>query len=223
MSEVQKVAARQAGWAVAAVAVAAVVTLIGIVMFTAVAGYFMLTAMAVVTPLQLREHPKAFARVCAFLSAGLLAWAVVGLVIGMFLFLPTAVLLLFAALADADNRPGGWWAASAPLAAAAAMALPSVMPPDTGNGPPPSFHANLDSTSRFHDPDFNKKKARLKEFGATSVSVGEWAGRLELTVEVPEGFHEESRARLEERIRQLPGVVDLCFDTYDTCQKELQG
>ncbi|WP_158754810.1 hypothetical protein [Streptomyces sp. NRRL F-2580] len=222
MSEVQKVSARQTGWAVAAVVVAAAVTVGGLIMFFAVAELFVFTALAVAIPLQLRKHPKAFARTCIFLSSGLLVWGVFGLLVGMFLFLPAAVLLLFAALADADNRPGGWWVAASPIAAALALALAFAVPSHSGNEQTfkYAFYANLDSVSRLHDPLFNKRKERLKEFGATNVSFTEKEeGRLMLTVQVPEEFHGQVRHKLEWEIMDISGVVALCYGTYDASQQ----
>jgi hypothetical protein len=46
-------------------------------------------------------------------------WALAGAVVGTFVFVPTALLLLVAAFVDAGNRPGGWFAATTPLAATA--------------------------------------------------------------------------------------------------------
>lgn len=209
--------ARQRGWAVAAVVVAVVPAAIGL--STYLAGLFLVTATAVAVPLLLREHPKAFARACLALGAGLLAWALIGAVIGMFLFIPAALLLLVAAFADAGNRPGAWSAVATPIAAAAAVALFWLQPPDPENEPPPTFHATLDSTSRFHDRDFNQRKERLRDFGATRIEVAEHhSGQLVLTVGMPDSFAEgQGQDGLKEQILRLPGVVDVRLCTFHTC------
>ncbi|MFF4085063.1 hypothetical protein ACFYZN_37520 [Streptomyces sp. NPDC001777] len=147
----------------------------------------------------------------------MLAWALVGAVIGMFLFVPAALLLLVAAFVDAGNRPGAWFAVTMPITAVTAFAL-IVLPPDPENEPPPYFNASLDSTDRFYDWEFNKRKEHLRDFGATSIEVYERAGQLELKVGIPESFMEgQSQDRLREKIAGLPGVVEVRLCAFHTC------
>ncbi|MGC5008461.1 hypothetical protein [Streptomyces sp. DT203] len=99
------------------------------------------------------------------------------------------------------------------------MALFNLQPPDPKNEPPPSFHATLVSTSRFHDRDFNQCKERLQDFGATRIEVGEdQPGQLVLTVGLPGNFTEgQSQDRLKEQMLRLSGAVDLRLCTFHTC------
>ncbi|MGR4878108.1 hypothetical protein ACIPUC_01550 [Streptomyces sp. LARHCF249] len=103
----------------------------------------------------MRDQPKVFARACLVVGAGLLAWALIGAVIGMFLFIPAAL----------------------------------------------------------------QRKEQLRDFGATRISVAEHRpGQLVLTVGIPDSFAEgHSQDRLKEQILRLPGVVDLRFCTFHTC------
>ncbi|MER5853248.1 hypothetical protein ABT126_41510 [Streptomyces sp. NPDC002012] len=211
--------ARQWGWAVAGVVAAGIAAALGLVIVTYLAGFFVISVAAVAVPLLMRDQPKGFARACFVVGAGLLAWGLIGAVIGMFLFVPAALLLLVAAFTDAGNRPVAWLAVTTPIAAAAAVALFYLQPPDLENEPPPSFHATLDSTSRFYDLDFNLRKEQLRDFGATRIEVGEHQpGQLILTVGMPDSFAEgQSQDRLKEQILRLPGVVDLRLCTFHTC------
>lgn len=88
VGESQRVSARQWGWALAAVVAAALVTAFGLVMGPYLAGLFIISAAAVAVPLMMRNQPKSFARACLLVGVGLLAWAMIGAVIGMFLFIP---------------------------------------------------------------------------------------------------------------------------------------
>ncbi|MEU9081394.1 hypothetical protein [Streptomyces sp. NPDC048357] len=219
MDEDQSVAGRQWRWALAGVVAAGIAAALGLAMGPYLGGYFVLSAGAAAFPLLMRDWPKGFSRACLAAGAGLLAWSLIGAVIGMFLFVPAALLLFVAAFAGNGNRPGAWPALAAPLAAVAAVAAFYLQPPDPDNEPPPSFRATLDSMSRGHDRDFNRRAEQLRDFGATRVEVAEHAaGQLVLTVGIPEGFAEESQDRLEEQVRQLPGVVDVRFCTFHTCE-----
>ncbi|MET7622290.1 hypothetical protein [Streptomyces sp. NPDC005408] len=209
--------ARQRAWAVAGIVAAVGAAVLGLLLSLFLAGLFVVSAAAAAVPLLMREQPKVFARACLVIGTGLLAWGLIGAVIGMFLFLPAALLLLVAAFVDAGNRPGAWWGVTVPLAGAAAFAL-IVLPSDPKNEPPPYFNATLDSTSRFNDREFNERKERLRDFGATQVEVAESAGRLKLHVGIPESFPEgRSQDGLREEIDRLPGVVEVRLCTFHTC------
>lgn len=53
----------------------------------------------------------------------MLAWAVIGAAVGMFLFIPVALLLLVAAFAGDGVRPSGWLVVITPIAAVTAVAV----------------------------------------------------------------------------------------------------
>ncbi|MFI1647331.1 hypothetical protein ACH4XT_10390 [Streptomyces avidinii] len=217
VEECQGVSARQWAWAVAGLVAAGGAAVLGLLLSVFLAGLFIVSAAAAAVPLLAREQPKAFARTCLVIGTGLLAWALIGAVIGMFLFLPAALSLLVAAFVDSDNRPGAWFAVTVPLAGAFASAL-IVLPSDPDNEPPPYFNAALDSTSRFYDREFNERKERLRDFGATPIQVAESAGRLKLHVGMPERFQEgQSQGEPREEIDRLPGVVDVRLCTFHTC------
>ncbi|MEU9803314.1 hypothetical protein [Streptomyces sp. NPDC051000] len=184
------------------------------------AQFFFLSAAAAAPPILVRDWPRIFAGACLVVGMGLLAWAVIGTVIGMFLFIPTALLLLVAAFSNAGVGPGTWLVVVAPIAAVAAVTTFFLRPPSPESGPPPSYHATLDSPGRAHDRDFNRGKERLREFGATSISVAEGpSGRLELVVGTTEIFAAgQTHDRLKEQILRLFGVLELCLGTYDTCE-----
>ncbi|MEV7519689.1 hypothetical protein [Streptomyces sp. NPDC091371] len=211
--------ARQWGWAVAGVVAAGIVAALAFVIAPYLAGLFLASAVVAAVPLAMRQWPKGFATACLVVGAGLLAWALIGAVVGMFLFIPAALLLFVAAFADGRNRPRVWPAVAAPLAAAAAVVLCYSQPPDPANEPPPYFEATLDSGSRYRDPEFKERKELLRDFGATRVEVGEYGGgRFLLTVGMPDTFPDgQSQEGLQEKIQQVPGVVAVRFCTFHTC------
>ncbi|MGW6981400.1 hypothetical protein ACWGE1_18425 [Streptomyces sp. NPDC054932] len=195
----------------------------GLVIGPYLAALFIISAAAVAVPLLMRDRPKLFARACLVVGMGLLAWAMIGAVIGMILFIPAALLLLVAAFAAPGNRPDAWLAVAAPLVAATVVAAFYLQPPDPENEPPPWFSATLDISTRVHDRNFNRdfhqRRERLRDFGATRVSVYERRpGQFVLDVKMPDTFAEgQSQDRLKEQILQLPEVVELRLCTFHTC------
>ncbi|MFF9982340.1 hypothetical protein [Streptomyces erythrochromogenes] len=109
-------------WAWAALVAAVVAAALGLVMGPYLAPLFIMSAAVVAVPLALRNQPESFAGSCLLIGVSLLAWAMIGAVIGMVLFIPAALLLLVAAFAAAGNRPGAWLAVTAPIVAVAAVA-----------------------------------------------------------------------------------------------------
>ncbi|MGW1467232.1 hypothetical protein ACWCPT_23175 [Streptomyces sp. NPDC002308] len=85
---------------------------------TGLAAIFLLTALPVAVPLMLRNDARPFARASLVVGTGLLTWAVVGVLLGMFLFAPTALMLLAAAFLDPHTRPGALWLIAAVCAPA---------------------------------------------------------------------------------------------------------
>ncbi|MFF2192591.1 hypothetical protein [Streptomyces sp. NPDC058157] len=222
MVEHQQVSARQRGWAVAALVahVAAAAWWIWMTdgfLFDVCAS----TAVMAVVPFLTLGRPKAFARACLLIGWGVLAWSLIGTIIGMFVFLPGALLLLTAAFVQPGNRPGAGFAVGVPLAVVLASAgvLSALQGPDPDNEPPPSLHATMDSMDRFHDRELNLRKEGLREFGALDAGMVEMEpGRLVLVVEMPDHFPEaQTQDRLMEEVRRLPGVVDVRVCTFHTC------
>ncbi|WP_148086916.1 hypothetical protein [Streptomyces sp. PanSC19] len=213
--------ARQRAWIVAGVVTAGLAAALGLLIAPLSGGSFLMTALVAVTPLLMQDHPKACARTCLVIGSALLAWAVIGAVIGMFLFAPAALLLVIAPFVDPGNRHGPWFSAIAPVVTAAAIALiasPPGQDHDPENEPPPSFRATLDSTDRFRDRQFNERKERLLDHGATRVEVYEYAGRLILQVGMPDTFTDgRTEGALRDEIAGLPGVVDIRRCTFHTC------
>ncbi|MCX5406366.1 hypothetical protein OHA37_21130 [Streptomyces sp. NBC_00335] len=225
MEESQKVSGQQWAWGVAGVAAAGAAAVLGIAMSQLLGGFFFTTAIVTAAPLLMRGGPKAFARTCLLIGSGLIAWSVIGALIGMFFFLPAAVLLLIAAFVDPQNRPGTRFSVAAPLMAAASfalIALPLFFPSahdSEANEPPPYFSAKLDGENdRDRSQEVDGYKERLRPFGATQVEVGEYAGELKLHVGMPKHFPEEGgREALKAEISRIPGVSAVRFCTFHTC------
>ncbi|MBW5481195.1 hypothetical protein [Streptomyces bambusae] len=123
MEEGRRVSTLQWALMVSAVVAAGVATALGLVLAPLLGGFFLFTALVTITPLPMRENPKACTRTCFAIGLCLLAWALIGTIIGMFVFLPAALLMLVAPFADRDNRPGAWFTALTPVAVAALVAL----------------------------------------------------------------------------------------------------
>ncbi len=219
---VERVAARQFGWAVAAV-----VTMVPglFALPSTLAGLFLLTAIPVVIPLTQRGAPQLFARCCLVIGVVLLGWSVVAAVLGMIFFLPAALLLLIAAFADSGNRPGAWVMLGGGGGAVALTVLVALglYTPDGGNGggdslPPPStfYRATVDSPERFSDSKFRGGVEKLKEYGATYTytDTGNWRGCSYLTVDYRAGA---SPSWLKWRIGNLPGVTEVRLCTSLAC------
>lgn len=125
----RSVSTRQRSWVVAGAVTAGLTAAFGLWIAPVLGSLFLMSTLPAGLPLLLmREHAKACARACLVAGTAVLTWAVIGAVIGMFLFVPTALVLLIAAYVDADNRPGRWFAAATPLAAAAVFALIILWP-----------------------------------------------------------------------------------------------
>ncbi|MFD8014256.1 hypothetical protein [Streptomyces sp. NPDC058955] len=78
-------------------------------------GLYFLAALPVALPFFLRRAPRAFARACLVVGTVLSVWVVVGFVVGMFLLVPAAALLLTAAFLDPWTRPGAWGVLAVPV------------------------------------------------------------------------------------------------------------
>ncbi|MEU1091307.1 hypothetical protein ACFYPN_28255 [Streptomyces sp. NPDC005576] len=74
---------------------------------------FLLAATPVAVPVLLRDEPQPFAWASLIVGTSLLAGAVVGALLGMFLFVPTALMLLAIAFMDSRARPSVLWAVAA--------------------------------------------------------------------------------------------------------------
>ncbi|MFJ8164861.1 hypothetical protein ACIRBY_28600 [Streptomyces sp. NPDC096136] len=224
MSEHRKVSVRQRGWA-AAGALAAWGAVASLIVHEAqpdrLFAVFAVTAIATTLPMLLQDGPRTFARACLVIGLGLLTFGLAAAALGMFLFVPAALLLLVAAFANPGNRPGPWFSVIAPFTAVVAAALLTPQPhrPNSENEPPPSLHAALDSTDRFHDRELGRRKERLRDFGALGAEMVETEpGRLVLVVKMPEHFTAgQSQEALREQVRRLPGVVDVRLCTFHTC------
>ncbi|MEU2156424.1 hypothetical protein ABZ532_15625 [Streptomyces sp. NPDC019396] len=126
----QRVAALQWKWAVGGAVVAAV-TAAALGMWLVLeldtrsgrelVWWYAATGGMAAIPLVMRDHPKACARACYVVGAGLMAWSVLLAMFLMLWFLPAALFLLIAAFVDTGNRPGARFAVLTPLAAIAAL------------------------------------------------------------------------------------------------------
>ncbi|MEV6330190.1 hypothetical protein [Streptomyces sp. NPDC051909] len=206
----------QRGLAAAAAAIALPVTAWGVQM-PGSRGFFVVTCLVAVVPLLLLREPKGFVTACVTVGVLLLGWGVLGVFFGMFLFWPSALLLLFAALADPRRRPvtakvvGGVGAAvtAAALVGCVAFAWHFYVGPALAE--PHTFRAETDS-EWFRSSDLGDIKDRLKPFGATDATgTGSDEGSY-LDVRFPDQLSGPERDALKKEIAQLPGIVrvDLC-------------
>ncbi|MGW3246346.1 hypothetical protein [Streptomyces sp. NPDC001070] len=106
-----RVERRQLGLAVGAVAAAVPGLLFGLDSYYG--GFFALTVLPLLLPLLLGRFPRVFAQACVIVALALITWSVLGAVLAMFVFLPSAALLLLAAATGPRRRPGtarllGW-------------------------------------------------------------------------------------------------------------------
>ncbi|MFG3507991.1 hypothetical protein ACGF5F_21105 [Streptomyces sp. NPDC047821] len=175
-----------------------------------------LTALPVAVPLFLARRPTAFTRACAITGLFLLVWGLLGFLAGMFVFWPSALLLLLAVFADPRRRPvtakvlgtaGGLVMAGLLTATALFVWRVHVAP---ARAEPHTYRAVTDPDA-FYD-ELGNHDARLKRYGATSVTGTAHEDEHYLDVRFPDGLPEERRAALKREIENLPGVtrVDLC-------------
>ncbi|MFD6423668.1 hypothetical protein [Streptomyces sp. NPDC060198] len=95
------------------IAAAATIPALAIGLPTGLAPIFLLVTAPVAVPLLLRDEPRLFARASMIVGTILLAAAVVGFLLGLFLFVPTALMLLAAAYLDPRTRPSVLWGIAA--------------------------------------------------------------------------------------------------------------
>ncbi|MFJ9058966.1 hypothetical protein [Streptomyces sp. NPDC102409] len=211
-----RVLRRQSALAVAAVVTMAPALAVGVP--SGLGPLFILTALPVGLPLCMRHQRQGFARACLVIGSGLLTWGVVGFILGMFLFIPAAMLLLTAALLDRRNRPGlkdrGVLGAFLVVGAILVVFLTRPAPDEPAPG---SYQARLDSGSRLHQQNFAVQKNQLLEFGATTADGYESCQHFYLEVEFPEGLPDARRAELEKQIGMLPGVVEVERRAIEGC------
>ncbi|MEU4095580.1 hypothetical protein [Streptomyces sp. NPDC026673] len=110
--EVQaRIERRQLGLSVGAVAAAVPGLLFGLDSYYG--GFFILTMLPLTLPPLLGRSPRVFAQACVIIALALVTWSVMGAVPGMYLFLPSAALLLLAAATGPRRSTGtarllGW-------------------------------------------------------------------------------------------------------------------
>lgn len=208
---------RQSGLAFAAVLAASPGLVFGL--GTALAALFVLTFASVTVPLFMRREPRVFSRSCTVLGLALVAWSVVGVMLGMFLFLPAAVLLMLAAGAGPRRSPG----AARLLSAAGGLVLAGVVcgsamwcwhfyvsPASTR---PHTYQAAIDAAwSTWVDP--GQVTERLEPFGAVNVWITQDGGsdKAYLEVRFSDSLSDAQRTTLKRQISELPGVgrIALC-------------
>ncbi|MEU4729028.1 hypothetical protein [Streptomyces sp. NPDC023588] len=181
-----------------------------------VAALYLMTGACVAAPLFLVRRAKAFVRTCVIVGVGLIPWGALGVFVGLFLFWPSALLLLLAAVADPRKRPvvARVSGAVGALLLAGVVALSAYFVWHFYVGPatarPHTYRAPADP-GWFHD-GLRDADERLGPYGATTV-YGSGAEDLSfLNVRFPDDLSEEQRAELKRQIEQLPGIsgVELC-------------
>lgn len=193
-----------------------------------VGGLFVFTVMSIVVPLFLTRNPRAFTRVCVTIGLVLGVLSVLGVMLGMFVFLPSAVLLLLAAGADPRKRP----VAARVLGAVGGLVLAGAV---AGSGylcwqfyvspalaQPHTYRAVIDSAgSSSSSPSLSLLDAgssdtqnRLRTSGATDIWISEAGGGevSYLEVRFSDELSESQRAVLKAQVAGVPGVshVELC-------------
>ncbi|MFF0071844.1 hypothetical protein [Streptomyces sp. NPDC005494] len=201
-------------------AVAAAVAMVpglGVGLSTLLAAHFIMTALPALYPLCLLRRQDSFVRACLVIGSGMLAWSLAGFLLGMFLFIPTAVLLLVAAFADRSARLGlRDKAVPGALLVAGAMFVP-LLTYDAGEPEPDSYQAELDSGSRVHHQDFAAWRNQLLKSGATHVIEYESCEHFYLDVGFAEDLPDDRRAELVNRIMEVPGVVEVELGQDEGC------
>ncbi|MFF5935460.1 hypothetical protein [Streptomyces sp. NPDC012508] len=203
----------QRALAVCAVVAAAPVVLWGLPSYFA--AMFVLTGVATAFPLFLAYSRAAFRGACVTIGLLLLVWGAVGVLLGMFLFWPSALLLLLAALADARRRPVvakvtfgvGALVTAAVLAAGGVYLWHFTIGPALAE--PHTFRAVAESDAPAGIGDTEE---RLKPFGATQVTGSESDAGSYLEVRFPDDLPDARREELRKEIGLLPGFgeAELC-------------
>ncbi|MFE9633606.1 hypothetical protein [Streptomyces sp. NPDC006463] len=182
---------------------------------THIGALYALTGACVAIPLFLRST-RAFTRGCLIVGIVLIPWGVLGVFIGMFLFWPSALLLLLAALGDPRERPVAALLSGivGALVTAGAVALTVFCVWHFHIGPslaqPHSYRAETEPG--WFRGGLGDATERLRPYGATSV-YGSGSDQVSyLEVRFPDDLPEAQRVQLEQQIAQLPGIrrVELC-------------
>ncbi|HEY9330955.1 MAG TPA: hypothetical protein VIS09_22390 [Streptomyces sp.] len=179
-------------------------------------GLFVLTCLGVTVPLLFLRTPKGFASACVTTGLLLLGWGVLGVMAGMFLFWPSALLLLLAAFADPRRRPvaakviGGVGAVVTAGTLVGCLAYAWHFCAAPAKAEPHTYRAETDP-GWFH-AGLGDAMSRLKHFGATDVTGSQSDEGSYLDVRFPNQLSEPERSTLKKKIAQLPGIitVNLC-------------
>ncbi|MEV6550953.1 hypothetical protein AB0M57_19910 [Streptomyces sp. NPDC051597] len=177
---------------------------------------YVLTGLSTVSPLLFLRRSKSFVRACLAVGVRLVAWGALGILLGMFLFWPSAVLLLLAAFGNPKRRPvaakvmGGVGAlvTAGALVGAAVFCWSFLVGPALAK--PHTFRA--DAEPGLSSERLAKARVRLWKFGATDAYESESDEGSFLEVRFPDDLPEEQRAELKGEIGRLPGIrrVELC-------------
>ncbi|MFB9389518.1 hypothetical protein ACFPM3_08945 [Streptomyces coeruleoprunus] len=187
-----------------------------------VALLFPLVAVVVAIPLFVRPR-IAFVRVCVCVGALLLVGGVLFVLLGLFLFLPSAVLLLLAAGADLAVRPrtGRVLVAAGALLTAAVVAVCAYggwhfyLRPALAE--PHAYRAVLDPDAGVLDEGLGDEEDRLRAQGAAWVygSASDEGEFLEV------GFRDDlpadRREDLRRQIELMPGVRSVALCPVSEC------
>ncbi|MFE1792659.1 hypothetical protein ACFW7J_30395 [Streptomyces sp. NPDC059525] len=208
----------QKALAVAAVVIAVPVTLWGVQLGPA--PMFVVTCLATAVPLPALRSPRHFVGTCLAVGLSLLGWGVLGVMFGMFVFWPSALVLLLAAHADPRRRPvaakavGGIGAAitTAALVGYAAFAWHFHIGPALAE--PHTFRA---VTAPGLYRGVGAAEEHLKPFGATHVFGTESDEGSYLDVRFTEQLSAPGREKLRTEISRLPGITKVTLCPVPTC------
>lgn len=208
----------QQALAVAAAVIAVPVTVWGV--SSGIGGLFVVTCLVAALPLPALRAPQHFVVTCVATGLGLLAWGVLAVMFGMFVYWPSALVLLCAALADPRQRPvtakvtGGLGAAiaAAALAGYAAFAWHFYITPALAE--PHTYRA---VTERGNYRNLGDIEQRLAPLGATGVTGTESDEGSYLDVRFPEHLSAPEREQLRAWIARLPGITGVGLCPVSTC------
>ncbi|MFE2324491.1 hypothetical protein ACFXD5_11345 [Streptomyces sp. NPDC059385] len=171
-----------------------------------------LTGACVAVPMLVRDR-RHFAPTAAAIGLALLAWGAAGVfgLLIMWVYWPSAVLLVLAALGDPRRRP--WAARVSGVAGALLVAAVAVL---AGGATwaayvnplltaPHAFQAETDP-GWTNGTAFEDSVARLRRYGATNVYDVHSDGGSRLVVRFPDDLPEERRALLKEQMALIPGI-----------------
>jgi hypothetical protein len=170
------------------------------------AGLYLICVMLIAAPL-LAVTRRAFVVLCLIIAGLFVPLSILGVFFGLFLFFPSAVVLLAAAglvarrpRARVVARVAAWLVASGALAGFGLAFGHYLFPPS-------NIIIVQESAPDRDSARLNALSDSIYKAGFTDVTVATWTSDRQLAVEAPDPLPERDRQRLLTFIRAQPGVV----------------